>query len=232
MKKLFLFLLSIIAIACSSEKDQTIRLSVDQTVQIPIKSVTISTGIVERGEEPTAVEKNGYGKLAEVVKLLEDLGYDKKQLEINSGEVSYQPYNDEEPYSFSSSIKFDLNDTDKIDTFRRSLTNAGATRFNITSFKNSKEDSMYDAAYRQAINTAKKKANRLLSNQTVVVGKILNLHENVKETIEMDATNQLVEPPALKIRGNANLERVDPLYHKEYYTKKIEFNIEFALDDK
>jgi uncharacterized protein YggE len=207
------------------------RLGVDQTIRIPVEYVTISTGITERGSEVTSVEQNGYEKIAEVVGLLEELGFNKDQLEINSGEVSGRWY-DEETFTFNSSIEFDLKDLDKIDTFRRALTDAGATSFRVSSFNNSKEDSILDAAYRDAINKAKRKSERLIANQSAEVGKILNLHENVKEVIETEAALYSAEPPPIKLRGYAGLEKVDPLFNKEFYSKKIEFTIEFALGDK
>jgi len=182
MKKLLFLFFSILITSCSTKKDQSIKIGVDQTIRIPVQYVTISTGIVEKGTDVTRVEKSGYEKLAKVVGLLKEFGYDKKDLKINSGEVSDRMYG-EKPYEFSSSVRFELNELDKLDTFRRALTKAGATRFRIASFNNSKEDSIYDSAYQDAINKAKNKAAKLLKNQDVEVNKILNLHENVKETI-------------------------------------------------
>ncbi len=232
MKCTILVLLTSLAItSCSTKPDQSIRLKVRHTIHIPVEYVTIYTGVYKKGTDANAIEKSGYDRLANVVALLEKLGYDDKQLEVNSGEMSKRFY-DEEIYEYNGSVKFDLKELDKLDTFRRELTKAGATTFSISSYKHSKEDSIYDMAYQNAIQKAKIKADRLISNQSVKIGKILNLHENVEEVIEMASTNQMVEPPPLKLSGMPSISPVEPLFNKEYYTKSIEFTIEFALKEK
>lgn len=231
MKKTLLLILSFLFISCSQQKEKSINLNVEQTIKIPIEYVTLRTGVEVSGPDVAAVEEKGYDKLAEIVSLLKQIGYEKKQLEINSGSVSNRSYR-EKKYEYTSSVKFDLKDLDQLDTIRRALIDKGATSFNVTSYKNSKEDSLYNSAYEKAIGKAYKKADRLLADQTVKAGKILNLSEDVRN-ISVVRTEQMDVPPRgndLKI--NADLDLVNPLYHKKYYTKKINFAITFALEDK
>lgn len=229
MKSIGAILLALVVNSCSPGNDQSIQLKVEQTVRIPVDYASITVGILEKAKQATIVEQKGYDHLAEVVATLNKLGFEKEQLEIQSGETSSRWF-DEEGYEFEATVKFDLRDLDKLDTFRRALTKAGASRFRVSSFKNSKEDSLYDAAYLNAIDKAKQKAERLLANQTVSIGRILNLRENIRDVIEI---NHTMEPPPLKLRSQSgNVEIIDPLFNKDFYTKRIEFTIEFGLAEK
>jgi len=229
MKSIGIVLLALLISSCSPSNDQSIRLKVEQTIRIPVEYASITVGIEEKAKQATIVEQNGYDHLAEVVATLNKLGFEKQQLEIQSGETSSRWF-DEESYEFEATVKFDLWDLDKLDTYRRALTKAGASRFRVSSFKNSKEDSLYDAAYLNAIDKAKQKAERLLASQTVSIGRILNLSENIRDVIEIDHN---MEPPPLKLHSQTdNVEIIDPLYNKDFYTKRIEFTIEFGLAEK
>lgn len=106
----------------------------------------------------------------------------------------------------------------------------GINSFNITAHKNSKEDSLYDAAYQQAIQKAKEKAQGLITNQHLKIGKILNLRENVEETIEIISTMQAEQRPRIELDAPLAIAPVEPLFNKRFYDKRIEFTIEFALN--
>lgn len=106
----------------------------------------------------------------------------------------------------------------------------GVNSFNITAYKNSKEDSLYNNAYQQAIQKAKEKAQGLLTNQQLEIGKILNLSENVEETVEVVSTKQSEQTAKINLDADLAMESVDPLFNKQFYNQKIEFTIEFALN--
>ena len=146
--------------------------------------------VSEHGSEPSTVEVNGYESLSQVVNLLHENGIPKDDIEIEAGQLESTPYRRNDRYEFNSTLRFDLADLDKIDTFRRAVVEAGGTSFRISGYGNRDEDSIYDNAYRDAINTAKIRAEKLLYNQPVRIGKVLNLHENIQETIEIIATAQ------------------------------------------
>ncbi|MDZ7808762.1 MAG: SIMPL domain-containing protein [Gracilimonas sp.] len=228
MNRIIFFLLPVLMISCTQDDNRSIKLGVDQTVEIPVEYVSVIASLQLEGSEAASVEKKGYETLADAVALLNNLGYEGDDLEINSGEVSNRSYRDRESYHYNSSIQFDIYDLDKIDTFRRALTEKGVNTFRITKYKNMKEDSLYDVAYRQAIQRAREKAQQLIMNESVEIGEILNLSENVRETItfneyeleEVIQTKQVAEMPA---------PPVDPLFNKPTYNRQIEFTIEFAL---
>lgn len=230
MKKIIALLLPLFAVACAGQTERTMKLHVEQTVRIPVGYVTVSSGIYERGKEAATVENEGYAKLSRVVDVLKSMGYSRQHLEINSGEVNHRGYGDNEYYTSNSSITFDLKELDKLDTIRRNLTRAGANRFRIDSYSNAEEDSIFDAAYRSSIDKARRKAQRLLTDQNVRIGKILNMNERVEDLVKVSATQQ-EEAPAIKLRDDASFIQVDPLFHKKYYNRRIEFVIEFALED-
>ena len=228
LKRMILFLFPALLISCTQNDKRSIKLGVDQTIEIPVEYVSVRAGLQLEGSEAAKVEKQGYKSLAEAVELLNELGYKGDMLEINSGEVNNRSYRDEEYYEYNASIIFDIHDLDKIDTFRRSLTARGVNAFRIMDYKNSKEDSLYDVAYRQAIQRAKEKAQKLIENESVTIGEILNLSENVRETIRFEEYElddrifaaQIAEMPP---------PPVEPLFNKPTYNRQIEFTIEFAL---
>jgi uncharacterized protein YggE len=227
MKKLILFPILLLINSCSTDNDQSIQLNVNQTIQIPIEMVTVSVMVTEFGTDPESVERAGYENLAKVVNLLRDNGMQDDDLEIEAGELTSNHYRDEAPYQFSSTIVFDLMDTDQIDTYRRAIIGAGGTSFQISSFGNPDEESIFDNAYQNAIDVARERADRLLSNQSVKTGEILTLQENIQDTIDISANLQMDRSESTQLR--AGMERVDPIFSKEFYTRNIQFNIEFEL---
>lgn len=228
-KLLFLFPLLLFT-SCSQDGKNSITLGVEQTVKIPVNYVSVAANIQLEDTDASTAEENGYEKLSQAVNLLEELGYQKDQLEINSGEVRNRSYSDRVSYLYQSSIKFDINELDQIDSIRRALLKEGINSFNITAHKNSKEDSLYDAAYQQAIQKAKEKAQGLITNQHLKIGKILNLRENVEETIEIISTMQAEQRPRIELDAPLAIAPVEPLFNKRFYDKRIEFTIEFALN--
>lgn len=229
MKKLLLCLLILPFVSCSPNEKQSIKLNVSNTVEIPVEFVTISVTVSESGEDASAVELTGYENVAQVVNLLKENGIHEDYIEIDAGEISTVYYRSEEPFEFNSSLSFDLPDLDKIDTFRRAIIGAGGTSFRIRSYGNQDEESIYDDAYRNSINVAKERAERLLSNQNVEVGNILNIHENIQERVEM-AMSVEHDLSEVVVTGYS-MEEVDPLFNKKYYTKQIRFNVEFELNE-
>lgn len=230
MDKFSLVLAFILLISCSQEEKNSIILGVDQTIKIPVNYVSVSADIQLENTNASMVEENGYEKLSQAVSLLEELGYKKDQLEINSGEVRSQSYRDGQSFQYNSSIKFDIKELDQIDSIRRALLKQGVNSFNITTYNNSREDSLYDHAYRQAIQEAKEKAQGLLTNQQLEIGKILNLSENVEETFEVASMKQPNQTARINLDAGLNMDPVAPLFNKKYYDKTIEFTIEFALN--
>ncbi len=231
MKKFILLFSVILFVSCTQENTNSIRLGVDQTIKIPVTYVSVSANIQLEDSDAATVEKDGYEKLSHAVNLLEKLGYEKEHLEINSGEISDRSYRDEKSYYYSSSIRFDISELDKIDTIRRALLQRGVNSFSITAYKNAKEDSIYDQAYQQAIQKAKEKAQGLISNQQLEIGKILNISENVKGTFGMPVTAFNEEEVYLSLDAELSIDPVEPLFNKRYYNKRIEFTIEFALEE-
>jgi uncharacterized protein YggE len=227
LKRIILLLIPVFVISCTQDDKRSIRLGVDQTIEIPVEYVSVRAALQLDGSEAAKVEQEGYETLAEAVTLLNDLGYEGDLLEINSGEVNNRSYRDRVSFEYNASILFDIHDLDKIDTFRRALVEKGVNAFRIMDYKNSKEDSLYDIAYRQAIQRAREKAQKLIENESVVIGDILNLSENISETVffeeyeldEVVQTRQAAEMPP----------PVNPLFNKPTYKRQIEFTIEFAL---
>lgn len=227
MKKLILFPLLLLINSCSTDYDRSIQLNVNQTIQIPIEMVTVNVMVTESGTDAESVERAGYEKLAKVVNLLRDNGMQDDDLEIEAGELTSNNYRGEATYQFSSSIVFDLMDTDQIDTYRRAIIGAGGTSFRISSFGNPDEEAIFDQAYQNAIDVARERADRLLSNQSVKTGEILKLQENIQDIIEISANRQMDRMESTQL--SAGMEPVDPIFSKEFYTRNIQFNIEFEL---
>lgn len=230
MKKILFFCVAILLLSCSAHERQSIELGVEHTVRIPVEYVTVSVGIAERGGDASATEQEGFARLEEVVELLADSGFDRESMEILSGDVSQSNYNREIDFRFNSSITFDVFDLDQIDALRRAVTQVGATSFRITSYGNTEEDSIYNDAYQQALNSAKEHAGRLLENETVIPGKILNLRENIQEVTDVKIRS-VSSPQSVDINISAGLS-MTPLFNKEFYTREIVFNVEFELVNK
>lgn len=228
MKKLILFTLLMILVSCSAENDRSINLNVNHTVQIPVEFVTVTVTITEYGADPVNVELEGYENLARVVGLLLDNGFQEEDIEIDAGVLRAAYYRQGDPYSFNSKITFDILDPDKIDTFRRAIVGVGGTSFEITAYGNSDEETIYDEAYRNAINNARERAEELLSNQNEKVGRILNLHENIRISSDLDIATRSNDLMAMN--ETSEMEPVDPMFRKEFYTRDIQFHIEFELD--
>lgn len=229
MKKLTLLLLIFCSyiVSCTGDVDRSIQLNVSQTVQIPVEMVTITVRISETGNDPEAVERRGYEKLASVVQLLRENGYTDDDLEITAGELHSNFYRNENQVQFTSVIVFELTDTDLIDTFRRGITEAGGTSFSVSDYGNPDETRIYDEAYQNAIDAARERADKLLTNQGVKAGSILSVQENIHEIIEHSANVTMSMQDQSQFR--AEMEPVDPMFNKEYYTKSIQFNIVFEL---
>tara|TARA_R100001143_G_C3361089_1_gene135924 strand:+ start:23881 stop:24567 length:687 start_codon:yes stop_codon:yes gene_type:complete len=227
MKKLILYSLLFVMVSCSSENDRSVKLNVNHTVQIPVEFVTVTVTISEYGTDPVNVELMGYENLARVVGLLTENGLHEDDLEIDAGQVTAVYYRRDDPYEFNSKVTFDITDTDRIDTFRRAIVAVGGTSFEISSFGNSDEDAIYDEAYRNAINSARDRAEKLLSNQSEKVGRILNLQEDFRHTVEMAQASR--SDNLMVMNETDTMEPVDPMFRKEFYTKVIQFYIEFEL---
>lgn len=230
MKKLarFLFVFCLIIVSCTGnvDRDRSIHLNVSQTVQIPVEMVTITVRVFETGNDPEAVERQGYEKLASVVQLLRENGYANDDLEITAGELQSNFYRNENQVQFTSVIVFELMDTDLIDTFRRAITEAGGTSFSVSDYGNPDETRIYEEAYQNAIDAARGRADKLLANQGVKAGSIISVQENIHEIIEHSATVMSMQDQSL---SRAGMEPVDPMFNKDYYTKSIQFNIVFEL---
>ncbi len=228
MKKLILYTFLLVMVSCSAENGRSIKLNVNHTVQIPVEFVTVTVMITEYGSDPVNVELMGYENLARVVGLLTENGLNEDDIEIDAGQLNSVYYRRDDPYEFNSKVTFDITDTDRIDSFRRAIVGVGGTSFQVSSYGNTGEDTIYDEAYRNAINTARERAELLLSNQNESIGRILNLQEDIRHTVE----------PTLESRNNElmamnetdEMESVDPMFRKEFYTKVIQFYIEFELD--
>lgn len=214
-------------VSCSTENDRSVKLNVNHTVQIPVEFVTVRVTISEYGSDPVNVELMGYENLARVVGLLTENGLHEEDIEIDAGQVTAEYYRQDDPYVFNSRVTFDIKDTDRIDTFRRAIVAVGGTSFEISSFGNSEEETIYDEAYRNAINTARDRAEQLLTNQNEKVGRILNLQEDIRHTVEMDQTSR--SDGLMAMNETNEMEPVDPMFRKEFYTKVIQFYIEFEL---
>jgi len=228
MNKLILIALFIGMISCTATEERSIKLNVNHTVQIPVEYVTATVMITEYGSDPKEVELMGYEKLSSVVNLLERNGLEEDDLEIEPGQISAAYHRREDPYQFNSIVTFDIRDTDNIDTFRRAIIGVGGTSFQISSYGNSDEESIYDEAYRNAINTAKDRAEQLLSNQKESVGKIKTIQEDIRQIAESNAS--LRNETMMAMNESFDMDPVDPLFRKEFYTKTIQFYIEFELN--
>lgn len=229
MKNLALLFLSVLLLSCTQEPKNSISLGVEQTVQIPVEYVSVSASLQLEDTDPAKVEKEGYDKLANTVNLLTEIGYENEQLEINSGEVRNMSYRDSESFRYTSFILFDIYDLDQIDTIRRALIKEGINNFNITGYKNTKEDSLYDLAYQQAIDQARKQAQKLVQNEDVRIGEIMNLSENIQESAYIVSAMQMNDE-VINLDAELSMDPVNPLFNKEYYNKTIEFKVEFALE--
>ena len=229
MKKriLILITLSLFIVSCSGVNERSIHLNVSQTVQIPVEMVTITVRISETGNDPETVEREGYEKLAAVVQLLRENGYTDEDLEITAGELHSNFYRNENQIQFNSVIVFDITDTDLIDTFRRAITEAGGTSFSVSGYGNPDEKEIFEKAYQEAIDLARERANKLLANQGVKAGSIIQVHENIHEIIEISA-NLAMDMQDMSM-ARAGMESVDPMFSKEFYTKPIQFSITFEL---
>ncbi len=231
MKKHMILLFSVLFISsCSHHKKPSITLKVNQTVKIPVQYVTVKAGININSKEAKNAEKTGYKKLSAAVDVLKKLGYKKGQLEINSGRINKQNYRENKPYQFFATIDFSIRDLDKYDTIRRALVQAGMSNFRRTSYHNMKEDSLYDAAYRHIIHQTREKAQGLVKNENVKIGKILDLNQNIHRL--MKSAQKMHAPSNISMKGNTLVKSVNPLFHKEYYTKNIRFTVKFALKEK
>ncbi|MTI87597.1 MAG: DUF541 domain-containing protein [Balneolaceae bacterium] len=231
MKKLTLLFFALTIISCNESQDPpSIQLNVDQKVRIPIEYISISAQVQVNSGDPVEAEQKGYKKLADVVKLLQETGYEREQLIINSGNISDHSYRDNKRIRFSSSLNFDLYETDKLDALRKLLVKAGATNFNIQGYHNSKEDSLFEQAYHQAIEKARTKVDRFIADENLKTGKIINLSEGFHDLIVVSGLSgsNTLPPPPLSMPGPP----VDPLFQKEYYHRDIEFTIKFELKGK
>jgi len=228
MKKLILITLSLVMISCTAKDDRSIKLNVSHTVQIPVEFVTVSVSITEYGTDPVEVERLGYENLARVVGLLKNSGLQEDEIEIEAGQVTTVYYRREDPYEFNSKVTFDILDLDKIDTFRRAIVGVGGSAFHVISYGNHQEDEIYDEAYRNAIDAAKERAEKLLSNQSERIGRILNLQEDIRYTV---GPNPVAQNERLMATNESfDMEAVDPMFRVEFYTKSIQFYIEFEID--
>lgn len=228
MKKLILCTLLLLVISCSAENDRSIKLNVNHTVQIPVEFVTVSVTISEYGSDPVNVESTGYENLARVVGLLTNNGLDEEDIQIDAGQLTAVYHRRDDPYEFRSKVTFDILDTDRIDTFRRAIVGVGGTSFSISSFGNPDEDMIYDEAYRNAINTARERAETLLTNQNESIGGIINLQEDIRYTEEPNLASRNNELMAMN--ETLEMEPVAPMFRKEFYTRVIQFYIEFELN--
>jgi|GEM_PF-1312916 len=226
MKSLSLLFIAIFICSCAENIERTITLNVNNSVQIPVEYVKVTVTVTERGEHPAAVELAGYESLSGVVNLLRESGFGEDDVEINAGAVSASRVR-ETPYQFQSTLFFDMYDLDKIDTIRRAVIGEGGTAFLVSSYGNRDEESIYDEAYRSAIESARERANRLLSGEPLQAGNVLNLRENIRENVFVTSSAQMDE--TIELNLSANLSFVEPMFNKEYYTKAVQFSVEFEL---
>lgn len=230
MKKYLLTILfpAFLFISCNSSGEQdSIRLGVNNTVEIPVEYVKLQVSVGESGYTASETEESGYNKLAAVVNVLQNAGMPENEIEISAGNLNRDSRN-EVSYQFNSTVSFDLDDPDLIDTVRRAVISAGGTGFSVTGYGNSEEDEIFDRAYRNSINVARERAERLVSDQDVRVGRVLNLYENIREIVR---TPQMDGSVVMDIGGSLAFEtgNVESMFRKETYTRSIEFNIEFEL---
>ncbi|MCC5913008.1 MAG: SIMPL domain-containing protein [Balneolaceae bacterium] len=229
-KYLPLILLSALLIqACNTGETNSIQLGVNNTVEIPVECVKLQITIGERGEIASETEESGYNKLAAVVTVLQDAGLPEDAIEITAGDLNRVP--NDNTYQFNSTVRFDLADPDLIDTVRRAVISAGGTGFRVIGYGNAEEEEIFDRAYRNSIDVARERAERLVSDQDVRVGRILNLHENIREIVR---TPQMDGSVNIDISGALDFgtSTVESMFRKETYNRSIEFNIEFELVEK
>jgi uncharacterized protein YggE len=228
MKSLSLLFIAIFICSCTENIERTITLNVNNSVQIPVEYVKITVTVTERGEDPAAVELAGYESLSGVVNLLREIGFGEDDVEITAGAVSATRVRDT-PYQFQSTLLFDIYDLDKIDSIRRAVIGEGGTAFRVSSYGNRDEESIYDEAYRNAIESARERADRLLSSEPLHAGNVLKLRENIRENVLVTASAPMDEAIELNLSASLGLGSVEPMFNKEYYTKAVQFSVEFEL---
>ena len=228
MKSLSLLFIAIFICSCAENIERTITLNVNNSVQIPVEYVKVTVTVTERGEHPAAVELAGYESLSGVVNLLRESGFGEDDVKINAGAVSASRVR-ETPYQFQSTLFFDMYDLDKIDTIRRAVIGEGGTAFLVSSYGNRDEESIYDEAYRSAIESARERADRLLSGEPLQAGNVLNLRENIRENVPHAPRDDDIEWVEINISAGLSIGSVEPMFKKEYYTKAVQFSVEFEL---
>ncbi|TVR25818.1 MAG: hypothetical protein EA390_15225 [Balneolaceae bacterium] len=68
-----------------------------------------------------------------------------------------------------------------------------------------------------------------MSGEPLQAGNVLNLRENIRENVLLTSSAPMDETIELNLSASLGLGSVEPMFNKEYYTKAVQFSVEFEL---
>ena len=185
MKKSFLLLLLFITISAIAQQQSSVnipQITVSGEGKVTVKPdyVVITLGVENTGKEAAEVKKLNDETVDKVLKYIKNFGIPVSDYQTTNVGLNKNYNYEKKVYSFvaSQSLSITLKDVAKYDALMMGLVNLGINDINQVVFKSTKIEELKATARREAIKSAKRKADDYVFPLGQKVGKALLITEN------------------------------------------------------
>lgn len=231
MKKTFFILMSLFAFMASAQQTQQqipqVTVSGEGKVTVKPDYVVIKLGVENTGKEAADVKKINDETIDKVIKFIKTFGIPTSDFQTTNVSLNKNYNYEKKTYSYvaNQSLSITLKDVTKYDALMMGLVNQGINDINEVEFKSTKIEEYKSTARKEAIKSAKRKAEDYASTLGQKVGKAILISDNSASVVPM--------PMLLKSSGWAN-NMADATQQQTLAVGEIEVNanvtVSFVLD--
>jgi uncharacterized protein YggE len=146
----------------------------------------VSFSVVSQGSNPKTLETTNNSKMSDVMKFVKSQGIDDKDITTTAYDLSPNYKYDQNSnlsyitgYTFTQTLSLKIHDLSKVGDIISGLTPLGVNQIGGINFTFNNPDDFIKVARADAITKAEAKAKEMASEAGILLGKIVNIGENV-----------------------------------------------------
>jgi uncharacterized protein YggE len=196
--QLFFIVISLIFISCSNNASQYIRISNEESIDVPVSFVVIEAGISITGKDAAKLDSTSHEKIVKALYIIQKYGV--KEISTSNSSIAADYENKENSIS-AQSYKIKFYDLTKIDALRAELLSIGFNEFTIASYGSDSLQKYQQELFKKAIINAKVKANVLTEKSGIKIGKICKIVDGNEPNEDNDDNFTRIADAALFAKG-------------------------------
>ncbi|MEC4048396.1 SIMPL domain-containing protein [Flavobacterium sp. SUN046] len=203
MKKTIFMLISLFALMASAQQTQPqipqVTVSGEGKVRVKPDFVVIKLGVQNTGKEAAEVKKLNDETMDKVIKFIKAFGVPTADYQTTNVSLNKNYNYEKKTYNYvaNQSLSITLKDVTKYDALMMGLVNQGINDINEVEFKSTKIEEYESTARKEAIKSAKHKAEDYAFTLGQKVGKAILISDNNSSVVPM--------PMLMKSSGWANM---------------------------